>query len=55
MTVDVDVIKKLELELNSANKYKDQLTAAVSVLLDQVKRGEVSLGAIYDVDILLGE
>ena len=50
-----NTIIELESGLNSVNEYKDQLTAAVSVLVDQVKRGEVSLGAIYDVDILLGE
>ena len=46
---------ELKSELNSVNEYKDKLTAAVLVLLDQCKSGEVSLGAIYDVDILLGE
>ena len=46
---------QLKSELNSVNEYKDKLTAAVLVLVDQCKSGEVSLGAIYDVDILLGE
>ena len=46
---------QLKSELNSVAAYKDKLTAAVSVLVDQCKSGEVSLGAIYDVDILLGE
>ena len=46
---------QLKSELNSVAAYKDKLTAAVSVLVDQCKSGEVSLGAIYDVDVLLGE
>lgn len=50
-----NTIIELESGLNSVNEYKDKLTAAVSVLVDQCKSGEVSLGAIYDVDILLGE
>lgn len=45
----------LYAELNSVNEYKDKLTTAVLVLVDQCKSGEVSLGAIYDVDVLLGE
>lgn len=48
-------VSELKSELNSANEYKDKLTAAVSVLVGQLKSCEVSLGAIYDVDILLGE
>ena len=48
-------VSELKSELNSVSEYKDKLTAAVLVLLDQCKSGEVSLGAIYDVDILLGE
>lgn len=50
-----NTIIELESGLNSINEYKDKLTAAVLVLVDQCKSGEVSLGAIYDVDILLGE
>ena len=50
-----NTIIELESGLNSVNEYKDKLTAAVLVLVDQLKSGEVSLGAIYDVDILLGE
>ena len=50
-----NAIIELESGLNSVNEYKDKLTAAVLVLVDQCKSGEVSLGAIYDVDILLGE
>lgn len=45
----------LKSELNSVNEYKDKLTAAVLVLVDQCKSGEISLGAIYDVDVLLGD
>ena len=48
-------VSELKSELNSVSEYKDKLTAAVLVLLDQCKSGEVSIGAIYDVDILLGE
>ena len=50
-----NTIIELESGLNSVNEYKDKLTAAVSVLVDQCKSGWVSLGAVYDVDILLGE
>lgn len=46
---------QLKSELNSVNEYKDRLTPAVRVLVDQLKSGKVTLGAIYDVDFLLGE
>lgn len=49
---EIDALKE---ELNSVNEYKDKLNTAVHVLLDQVKSGEVTLGAMYDVDVLLGD
>ena len=48
-------VSELKSELNCVNEYKDKLTAAVLVLIDQLKSGKVSGVAIYDVDILLGE
>ena len=48
-------VSELKSELNSVNEYKDKLTPAVRVLVDQLKSGKVSGCAIYDVDILLGE
>lgn len=48
-------IAALKEELNYVTEYKDKLNTTVHVLLDQVKRGEVTLGAMYDVDVLLGD
>lgn len=50
-----NTISELEAGLKSANKYKDKLTTAVHVLIDQLKSGKVSGVAIYDVDVLLGD
>lgn len=51
----INTIIELEVGLKSVNEYKDKLTPAVRVLVDQLKSGKVTLGAIYDVDFLLGE
>ena len=45
--------EELRSELRQVNEYKDNLTSAVHVLLDTLKRGDDPTAAMYDLEQLL--